>query len=179
MTTLVWSDVRTAIVTWVGAASGLGTSKVWWGLQAEGARRAKPYIAMRIMSTRNPGGRDWVDIQDAANPTAGAEIEHIVRGNRIITLQLQAFADESSTSNALQILDDVMTKVRLPSAHDALYLAGVSVLDHEPVQSTEGVINTTQQESRAVVIARLSLASEVSETGTYIEVVNQTITIGS
>lgn len=173
-----WTAIKNALVTWVGTASGLGTSKVWWSLQGPVARRANPFITLRVLTTRKPGP-DWTDTVDAAVPAAGAEIEHRVRGNRIVSLQIQAFTNSEADASALDLLSDVEAKVRLPSIEDALRLAGIAVLDFEPGQSMDGVMNTTQQESRAVMVCRLSLASEVSETGTYIEDVVTTVTIGN
>jgi hypothetical protein len=176
-----WTTIQDALLTWAGNASGLTTDKVWWSVQskdAQNARPQKPFIQLRIIGRRSVG-QDWVDTANAAIPSAGAELEYKARGNRIITVQFTAFTESESSADAMDLLETIQSKVKLPSHADALRTAGIGILDFEPTQGLDAVINTVASESRAIMNVRCALASEVSETGTYIEFVETECTISA
>lgn len=112
---------------------------------------------------------------------AAQEIINRVRGQREVTLSIQAFAgvDGAATgsSSPRALLDLVVAGARLPTAESALYTAGVGVAGLGPVQAIDGVLGSAVFEPRATLEARLLLASEVEELGTiidYIELENET-----
>lgn len=162
---------ESALRAWVVSASGYASAKVYFANDG-GARPAPPCISLNVVDLRRVG-QDWVDTQDAASPTPGAEIEYVARGVRVGTLRLQCFAvDPAGTAGARAVLDDVVLKLALPSISDALDAANVSVSAVGPVQSTAAIVNTTLLEPRAMVDATIRVAAQVSEFGTYIESVD-------
>jgi len=103
--------------------------------------------------------------------TAGAEIAHTVRGPRILLFEMQCFAaDAIGASSAAAILNDVIANASLPDVHFNLIEAGVGVGTFQDVQSIGSVVGA-DFEPRAVTSGRLFIAYESTQTGTYIETV--------
>lgn len=255
-----WAAIETAIHTWVVAASGLSSAKVFWAEQ-RGLRPAAPFITLQLGATRGYG-LDGVDVENnplviaddtvesvdagadtltltahglltadgpvrfsttgtlpgglavdtdywlikvdadtlkvassflnALDGTAinlsdtgsgthsledtgeterqGSEIAHKARGQRNVTLTMQCFAEDATgTARAGAILDAVRAGAVLPTARDALRVAGVGLADFDAITPISAVVGTTQWEPRAVMTCRFFIASEKSELGTYIE----------
>jgi len=166
MTAPDWITIEDAIATWVA----LGGAAVAWA-EDDGPRPAKPFVSMHVDGIARIG-QDWTDIQDAAAPVAGAEIEHLVRGTRSLTLTLQCFASSpTGTLAAVGILEKIITAARLPTARAALNDAKLGVSAIGPVRSIGKVINSADFEPRAVVEVTLFTVAEQVETSTYIETV--------
>lgn len=114
----------------------------------------------------------------AATRKAGAEILFTAGAYVDLTLTLQCFAATTAgatgVTGALQILDQVLAAYMLPSLHDALNAAGVSVYDFGTVTAQGEKMNTTVFQPRAVVDVKIYLDSNVSEPGTIIEFVELT-----
>lgn len=164
---IAWQTIEDALYAWVKAGTGLPAAQVIWE-QPGAPRPTGQYVAMRIGPVTRVG-QDWLDIDDAASPAAGAELEFFSRGQRVTTLSLQCFAGPATgIHGAVQTLDTLVSKSILPTLHDALVTAGVGILNFTPVQSTDGIVGEVF-EPRALLTATLMLASEVSELGTYIE----------
>lgn len=167
MTAPAWSTIEDAIATWIAT----GGVAVTWAGQPHAPRPAPPFVRMRLEGVRMVG-QDWIDVVDAAAPTAGAEIEHMARGTRTLTLSLQAFVVAGTGAlAAAAILEKIITAARLPTARDALTAAGIGLGTVGMVKSIDGVINSATFEPRAVVDILLHTVSEQVETGTYIETV--------
>jgi len=170
---IVWNTIETAIAYWARTGSGLPTGKVIWAKQ-NGPRPANPYIALSILAIQRTG-HDHVNVEDNPSPASGAEIIHYVRGPRKITVTMQCFSNTAlGISGSAQILDSVMSAVKLPSVQDALRTAGVGVASFDPIQPLGSAMNSAVFEPRALLTARCFIASEISETGTYIETVEAT-----
>ncbi len=168
---IAWQAIHSAIRAWVVAAAP-GWSVIW--SQQGGDRPVAPYIALRLREVRQVG-QDWIDVVDAASPAPGAEIEHRVRGQRVVLLGIQAFAGAATGVHApAAVLDAIRTAARLPSVHSELDAAGVGVLGFGAAQSIDGLVGATVFEPRGVMDARLMIVSEVSEFSTYIERVEVT-----
>lgn len=168
---LPWNTtVRNAIASWVRLAAGYAVGKVIWEDQ-DGPRPATPFAALRMTTIRRIG-QDWVDVVDAEVPAPGAEIEHRARGVRIARLQIQAFGtDAVGDAHPMAILEEILLKAKLPSFKSALQAASVAVIRHDPVRNVGALLNTADTEPRALVDVELSLVSEISETGTFVEFV--------
>ncbi len=168
---IAWSTVEAAITRWVATSSGLGLTRVAWGQQPMPAIAA-PSITMRLRRLRR-FGQDWLTVAEAASPAPGAEIEHRLGGTRVVTLSLECCAEAGTGAfMAVALLEAVRTGYRLPSVHDTLVAAGVGVGRPEDVLGIDGfVADGIVFEPRATLDIPLWLASEVVETGTYIETV--------
>lgn len=168
MPAMVWSTIEAAIHAWVVAGTGLSASAVLWAQQAA-PEGAAAYATIRPMALQRIG-QDWIDVTDAAVPAAGAEIKHNARGVRVLTLVVTVYkGGHRGTTSPLARAEGFVAAARLPLRREALNAAGVGVGSFGPVQSIDGVVGLTTFEPRAMVEARLNLASEVSELGTYIE----------
>jgi hypothetical protein len=163
-----WSTIEDGIHAWVTSGSGLAASKVIWA-QQDAPRPAAPYIAIRVQSVRAMG-QDWIDIEDAADPQPGAEINHVARGMRELTVTLQAFGTAGiGSSSPTALLSRVVSAMRLPTSADALRAAGFSVGTVDPILSLDAVRGFSVFEPRAILTLRGFAVSEMTESGTYIE----------
>lgn len=166
-----WATIEAAIAAWVRSASGLSDDgSVRWGEQ-NAAQSARPMIILRAMAVRGIG-QDWVNVEDNPAPEEGEEILNIARGYRELTISIQCFAASSTgSSSARAILENVRSRATLPTIRQALADAGVGLAPIGPVIAIDGVLGSARFEPRATLEVRAFLASEVSEVGTYIEIV--------
>jgi hypothetical protein len=166
-----WTAIENALHAWAVAGSGYAAQKVIWSMQ-EGPRPTGPYIALRL-ATIDGIGQDWTDYENIDEPEEGAELRVYARGMREATLTFQAFAgvDGVSTGAAmpLAVLNAVTSAAKLPSVRSALQAAGVGIGEINAAQALEGSLGQAVLEPRAVMEARLFLASEIQETATYIQ----------
>ena len=165
--TTIEDALRTAIV----ATTGLAAGNVIWA-QQDASRPAGAWISLAFLSLAE-AGPPWLDVTEAVPPVDGAEILHTVRAQIVGSLEAQCFAgDATGAGSAVALLERVRERLRFPSVADPLVAAGVAVLDRGPVQQIGGgVLNSAVFEPRAVLVLRFSAASEVTETGTFIETV--------
>ena len=163
---MTWADILEALRVWVASASGVTAIFA----RQEGARPASPYITISVSTRRI--GQDWLDVEDADTPTAGAEIVHRARGQRELTITLQAFGGPVGETAPAALLELVQAKSILPTPRDALNAAGIGIGTFGPVRVFDTLRNGDVLETRASMEVRGFIASEVSETGTYIETVD-------
>ena len=164
--TIAWATIEDAIVAWVVAGSGIAAGKVIWADQ-NGERPDAPYIDVRL--DIDSVGQDWLDTDDAAAPSPGAEIDMFSRGVRRLTITLRCFGGPAiGTVSPRARLDGVRSSRRLPSNVDALRVAGVGVASFSPIQSIGEALNSSKIEPRSMMTIIAFAASEVSETGTYV-----------
>ena len=162
--------IEDAIFDWVAAGSGI---TVDWAVQNT-PRPTTPYISMRAIALV-AGGLDWLDHDHDGGGAPGAKIIYKSRGTRRLTLSLQCFGgDATGLAAPLAFLEAVRASRILPSNHDALAAAGVGIASIGPVLALEGSTNRAILEPRAVMEVGIHLASEITETGTFIEFVEIT-----
>lgn len=136
-------------------------------------RRPTQYV--ELAATVRTIGQDWIDIEDAAVPAPGAEIDSIVRGVRELELTVQLFGGtHRGATSAMGHLLSMITKSRLQSQQDLFEVAGWAPASFDPVLDISGVIGSAVFEPRARFVCRGFAASELSETATYIEIVEIT-----
>lgn len=170
--------IENAITAWIVAASGLAADHVWYEEEAQ-PRDSSPYITVTVMTDRNPGGGNWVETRDAPVPADGAEIEHVANGTVEWVLSIQAHRGASGigSSSPRALLAKVRDKVDLPDIADALSAAGIGIGRFSPIRRIGRARTAAEFEPRASMDAVIFLASEVAQTGTYIERVNITGTV--
>jgi hypothetical protein len=101
---------------------------------------------------------------------AGAELTRRVRGSREATLSIQCYgSDAQGEASPMAVLEAVVQAIALPSVRYALRQAGVGAAGFSTVRNNGAMVSSTVWEPRAVVEFEFNLASEVEETGTYIE----------
>jgi hypothetical protein len=115
---------------------------------------------------------------------AGSEIIQKARGPRQAILQLTCFAGvpggaATGASSPTAVLHDAVSAYALDGIADAIAAAKIGVGRVETIRSIDGVVDSTIFEPRAIVLVHLHLASELSETSTYIQIVNMTDQIPS
>lgn len=163
-----WDDTLAAIHEWVVSISGLSASNVRWASQ-NGMRPSTTWIALQILSEKAVGP-DWSDTLDAENPVSGAEIEYRTRGSRSALLSIQCFGGSAvGSASSFGVLRNVHAKARTPLNHGILVDAGIGIGNISAIQDIPSLVNTTTFEARASMTVEFFTASEVSETGTYIE----------
>jgi hypothetical protein len=117
-------------------------------------------------------------VSTATTVRAGQEVKQYTRGPRTCKLTLQCFAgaptggSPTGPSSPLAVLHDAVSAHALELVNNALVAAGVGVAGWDPIQSVDGVVNTTRFEPRAITTVHLHLASEIVQTSTYIETIN-------
>ncbi len=118
-------------------------------------------------------GTGVIKVEDTANSTlAGAEITTTSRGLRKCRLLLTCFAAAATgATDAAGALGAVAAKAQLPQRKAALRGAGMGVPTFGTVQVLGAAQNNVHFEPRAILEVQFFAASEVSETGTYIEFV--------
>lgn len=167
--TIAWTAVEDAISAWASSATGL---EVVWSKQ-DMPRRPTAYV--ELAATVSRVGQDWLDIEDAAVPSPGAEIDSIVRGVRELELTVQCFGGGyRGATSGMGHLESMITKARLQSQQDLFEVAGWAPASFDPVLDISGVIGSATFEPRARFVCRGFAASELSETGTFIEIVEIT-----
>ena len=171
-----WTAVEDALVVW--AIAGTGLAAVIWGDQ-EGphptAVAPGPNVVMTLMGLA-PEGQDFVQVEDVETPAPLADVAHVARGSRTGTLRVECFAGGGTSALAgigsgspKARLEQMVSARYLPTVDDALRAANVGVLSMGAVQSIPGVLGFNNFEPRALLEVRLSLASEKTELGTWIE----------
>lgn len=179
MSAIAWQQIEDAIHAWVVNGSGLAADRVVWAGQNQ-PERAVPFITIRVSSIRRRGN-DWTNVEDAASPAPGAELQKVIRGPRIIGLTIQCFAASPiGAAGALAILENVAIAVQRPVVSEVLDAARVGIGNISDVEALDGVIGSTLFEPRAIMTVSLHTVSELDAgTLTYIETVdveNQTTT---
>lgn len=132
---------------------------------------------------------DALDLGDAGTGTLkvvstantvrhGRELEKVVQGHRVATLNLQCFGLEQRGQdpaiNPMPILEDVMSS--LPLYYYSLDQAGVGVGNVDPVNLAGGTRNS-MLEPRATSSVELHLAAELVAYETYIEYMQMRLTV--
>lgn len=176
-----WDTVEDAIHQWVVFGSQLPTGQVVW-TQQNSPRPVGTHITMRINNIEVVG-IDWLFRTQNIGAPEGEEFEDRVQGMRTATLSLQCFSghvDQGGVGTGIRmpiaILNDVLSASRLPSQVFSLNSAGVGIGVLEPVQTIDAILGQSIFEPRAIVDVMLHLASEITESSTFIESVevNQT-----
>ena len=162
------ATVENAIQAWIVAGSGLAADKVLWSGQGKG-RPGEQWISLKFLALPSEG-QDWTDVEDAPEPQDGAEIEHRARGQRVATLSIQCYAGNAvGAVSPMMRLERVKLARSLPTAMDAFRAGGVGIRSMSGPTDVSAPRTPGTFEPRAVMSARISLAAELVETGTYIE----------
>lgn len=161
-----WVTVRNAIHAWISDATGIPAARVIPADQ-NGPRPATPFAEFTTEVERV--GQDWVDVDDAAAPVSGGEIDHKSRGTRRMVVRVRVFGGDATGSASSRALVSALIGTHiLPTRQAALRAAGVGVAEFSRVTNVGGVINSTKIEPRAMLDITCFLSSEVTEAGTYI-----------
>lgn len=164
-----WSDIEAAILAWFKASSGL--SAVIWANQTA-PQPALPYATLLIRPPARLAAQDDVqEVYVGSNP-AGQEVELRQKGVREISVSCQVFsAAVRGAGTAREILAKAQTGLETPSLRQALYQAGLSVVDEGAITDVSALVETKYQ-SRAAMDVLFYCVDEVTEKTGYIETVN-------
>ena len=164
-----WTTIENAIQAWAEAGSGVSAI---WSNQA-GPRLSAPYIA--LAATARNLGRGWTDTEDNPAPSAGAEIIRTHRTVKRLDLQLQCFGgDPTESGSPANILSDLCDYAGLPSQKRAFRVAGWVPVEFQPVLDFSAKLGNATFEPRAVLACHGYITGEISETSTYIQIVQVT-----
>lgn len=127
-----WKEIADAIWATVATASGLET--IWRNQN----KNAPPLDYLDIsLGNISTVWVDWIEERYVAGNDDGEQIELTVGGLREVPLQLEAWSsalvEDTARATALTILDNVVTKLRLPTARAMLASVGVTPFDPGPV----------------------------------------------
>lgn len=162
--------IEDAITAWIVAATGLAASNVLWSQQGV-KRPTGTWISILLLGMQRIG-HDWTDVEWADTPEPGADVALKLRGLRYATYSIQCFGGPAhGASSPVALLEMVCAKARLPSIAAGLKRAGIGLSSLGAVSAVGDVLNSARFEPRATLEVSLYLASEVSETTTYIETV--------
>ena len=166
-----FTALEDAIQAWVVSGSGLAADRVVYRGQPA-PQPSGAYITIGLLALRRIG-QDGARPEANPIPTPGAEILHRATGVRELRLSLQCYAGSPhGVTSAMMRLEGVVSAAALPVRRGALNAAGLGVHEFGPVQSVDGFVGAHAFfEPRAMVEVRCHVASEVVETGTFIEFV--------
>jgi len=160
-----WVTLQAAMVAWVRNASGLVT--IW--ADQNGPRPDAPYMLLTEL-THTGIGIDWYDVKDTVSPAPGEEVTFTLRGVREMVLNIQCFGGAAQGDlSPRAYLETVRAKSRLPSIRTPLRTANIGVLTFGSILSVSAPLDVTVYEPRASLDVTLSLAQELTETGTSID----------
>lgn len=165
---LDWAAIETALVTWVRTASGVTTILA----KQKAPQPALPYCTVAIIDgPRKFSGVDPVDMVTNLGNPLGQEIEMTVRAEREITVSVQAFtAGAIGAAPARDLLHKASVALVLPSGHDTLFAAGLTVIEAADIQALDAVMETAF-EGRASMDVRMYLKDLAVEKTGYIATV--------
>lgn len=173
-----WQTLQRAVQAWVVEGSGLPGARVIWTDQ-KGIQPAKPYITLAWIGEAGVGSDEQIT-RNASSPQAGAEIENVVRGNRVETLSVQVYLTSGDAQGAragIAILGDVRSQRFVEETAEALREAGVGVANMAGIRTVGITVDSVDIEPRAVMEVSCNIGSELVRTGTYIqtaEITNET-----
>ena len=174
MTTLQsWDEYQAAVVGWVQFSTGLATGKILWAKQ--GTKRPKGDFIVLDSAGLEPVGMDWVDREDADPVVVGAELIHVARGTRMLTVRVTAYGGALGENGALARINKIMTSAKLPTPKAALIGAGLGLAGFSKVTSLGGQLGggggsvPVEIEPRAFVDVSFNVVAEARETTTYID----------
>ena len=155
-----WSAIKTALHTWVVAASGLDAQKVAWGQNMPAL--GKPWISMRVRMLGN-NGLDWIEV-DATDPDAP---DYVALGARTMRLMLTAYSDtDFGAAAAVGLLEKTKTRALLPGIYGPLRAGKVGLAFPDPIVSHDGIVNFATFEPRAMLDVMVHLVSKEIEAAT-------------
>lgn len=170
---IAWSTLEDALTAWVRAATSLDADHVSWA-QQKMPTPPGAYAKLRLGGVVALG-QDWNQSVAAGSPAPGAELTMFSRGVRQVTLTIQVFAGAPYGSTMpVALLESIRAAAGLPGQRAALVAAGVGLARFLPAMSIDGVVGSSTFEPRGVMDVLINLASEVSETATYIETADLT-----
>lgn len=158
------TPIEDAIQAWVVAGSQLAADHVIWaGERGAGPAPAGTYISLRFIAS-NRVSMDWIKAE-----RAGSSVIFHVRGTRHPTLEITCSAGANYGSRrAEQIIERVLTAIKLPSVAKSLRAGGVGVGTRGPVRVVPG-IRSQMLDPRAIVEVGLHIMIDISEHGSSIE----------
>lgn len=119
--------------------------------------------------------RDWLDVEDAANPSPGEEITHYARGPRVLEVDVTVFDTTARTSNGcLSELHHILSMLELPAQKRLMDLGNFSLPTYGPIRLIDNAYSGAVIESRAMCMLSGFIAHEITEDGTYIQIVSGT-----
>lgn len=175
MSAPTFADVQAAIQRWIVAATGIATDRVRWANQggAVPASSGGAWVSLNIIA-EGAQGSPWIDIEDASDPEAGADVEFVARSQNAGTLSIQIFnAPAVGASCGLALARRLEPSLRFPTI-ETIAAGVVGFGAFEPARDVPALINTTTWEPRTVIECRFFTAAEIrmtapGELGTYIE----------
>lgn len=168
------AQIENAIHAWVVAATGLNAAKIIWRNQ-NGPRPARPFVVLSLGGVREvatPWTRnvDTPFVAPAEAPPQGQEITYTVRGVERLRVTFEAYTDVTTgAGSAVDYLRLIRGKLALPSVRGPLWTAGVGVAAFGDVTVLDFLENQAQQLGRAQMDCGVYVATEFTETGTFIE----------
>lgn len=173
------TDFEDAVRAAVLKASQLQPERVYFADQGVPVPEVDTRIAIRI-GGGVPMGVDALDHDYSASRPAGQEIEYRARGQREVTVSLQAFGPvtELELMPAKNVLERVLAALVLPSIRDELNAAGVGIMREGAVQRIPGVRGGTY-EDRAILELVVLVSSSAKERTGYIATVEVTPNVTS
>lgn len=169
-----WATIESAVRAVVVSGTQVDDYRVFWDYHSQAPRPAPPCVELALDDLKMEG-EDWVEYDDAPDPTPGAEVRVRVRGHRTVSLTIQAYGVFGHGNTAFKILSRFISSLALTQTN--LDDAGVGLGDVGPVQSVGGKKGGVL-EPRARCRLELYVASELEGRTTYIERFHLEVTVG-
>ena len=173
----LWSDLETAIVTWVKNSTGLPENQVTLGHQNGVSRFPGPAANIVLGEFISEGADDELRWDfDGARP-AGTEIHFATSGWRTIVASVTFFTTATAGDSTARVLaNTAQSALRLPGTRSALNAAGLGVMDEGNVRWIP-VLDSGQWYGQAVLDVKFILRQTASEAVGYIATYEATVTV--
>lgn len=169
------AQLETAIHTWVSVATGLPAAKVIWRNQ-DGPRPARPFITIRMFDFQELG-TGWTNRIDNPLPSPGQEIVYQARGQERVRISFEAITDAvTGNLSAPEYLRKIRGISKLPNVKALLVEAKLGPGVFGPITSLDFLVGKAQQLSRATMDCFAYIPTEFTQTGTFIETEDHTVT---
>lgn len=170
--TIDWTTTKKAIHDWVAAGTQVSASLISWAGQRKVQQPATGvWVSLRIKDDYERG-HGWTTITERTSPAAGQELEYKAASMSVVTLEVSAKKPDATDSlEMVAVLRRLRAARSLPTQRSLLLNANIGLSSVDRIRSTDGIIQSTLIEARAMMDVRLNLSSELLQYITYIETV--------
>lgn len=173
----LWSDLETAIVTWVKNSTGLTDNQVTLGHQNGVSRFPGPSANIVLGELVSEGADDELRWDFGGARPAGTEIHFGTSGWRTIVASVTFFSPTTAGDSTARVqANTAQSALRLPSMRSALNAAGLGVMDEGNVRWIP-VLDSGQWYGQAVLEVKFILRQTASEAVGYIATYEATVTV--
>lgn len=135
-----WVEFQDQVKAWVEAEGGFTTPRAYWQEEARPNETAlKVWAELNILNDEDLGVDDF-RVGDHPTPSAGAELQTIVAGQRLVTVSIRVKArrDQRAAKTARHYISLLRTSLRDPKVRATYFQPfGIAVVLMQPLQNLD------------------------------------------